>query len=247
MLSFPIPVKSPEKGHCAEELSFKGHKLAKLLTDLNYNWDKYGDNFHFDPMIQSLLPDKLSLGAFGQSGAALGHLKINQICKGDVFLFFGTFCESYFENDKLKRYAMMHPFHAIWGFLEVDELIDIDPSQSDIENQLLKTYTSLMYHPHIQNRELYKHKNIIYIGKNYGTFRYDQSLRLSKNNFKKSIWELPQDFREVKISHVKPSDIQKDPPRVDLVTACKGQEFVLKKPNEGILKWLNSIKKLKIS
>jgi hypothetical protein len=51
MLSFPIPVKSPEKGHRAEELSF----------------------------------------------------------------------------------AMMDPFHAIWGFLEVDGLIDIDPNQSGIE------------------------------------------------------------------------------------------------------------------
>jgi hypothetical protein len=247
MLSFPIPVKSPEKGHRADELSFKGHKLTKLLTDLKYNWDKYGDNFHFDPMIQSLLPEKPLLGAFGQSGAALGHLKINQISKGDIFLFFGTFCDCYFEDDKLKRYAMMHPFHAIWGFLEVDGFIDIDQNQSDIEDELLKTYPSLTNHPHIQNRKLYKYKNTIYIGKNYGTFRYNQSLRLSKNNFKKSIWELPQDFREVKISHVKPSGIQKDPPNIDLVTASKGQEFVLKDPNNGIINWLNSIMKLKIT
>jgi hypothetical protein len=63
---------------------------------------------------------------------------------------------------------------------------------------------------------------------NYGGFRYNHSLRLSKNNFKKSIWELPQDFREVKISHVKSSGIQKDPPNIDLITASKGQEFVLK-------------------
>ena len=82
---------------------------------------------------------------------------------------------------------------------------------------------------------------------NYGGFRYNHSLRLSKNNFKKSIWELPQDFREVKISHVKSSGIQKDPPNIDLVTASKGQEFVLKNPNDGILNWLNSIKNLKIS
>jgi hypothetical protein len=86
MLSFPIPVKSPEKGHRADELSFKGHKLTKLLSDLKYNWDKYGDNFHFDPMIQSLLPEKASLGAFGQSGAALGHLKIILLLKNPVYL-----------------------------------------------------------------------------------------------------------------------------------------------------------------
>ena len=82
---------------------------------------------------------------------------------------------------------------------------------------------------------------------NHGVLRYNHSLRLSKNNFKKSIWELPQDFREVKISHVKPSGIQKDPPNIDLVTASKGQEFVLKDPNNGILNWLNSIMKLKIT
>ena len=83
--------------------------------------------------------------------------------------------------------------------------------------------------------------NRIYIGKNFGTFRYDESLRLSKNNFKRSIWELPEAFRGADISYVKLADIQKDAPRVDLKTPDKGQEFVLRNPNEGIMDWVNSI------
>lgn len=254
MLSFPIPVKSPEKdyradkekGYLSEDLSFNGYKLSELLSDLNFNWNKHGNNFHFDPMIQSLLPEKPPLGAFGQSGSALGHLKKNHISKGDVFLFFGTFCEYYFEDKKLKRYEMMHPFHAIWGFLEVDSCNDIDQSQSDTEDELLKVYPYLKNHPHIQNRQIYKSKNSIYIGKNFGTFRYDESIRLSKNNFKKSIWELPNVFNGAHISYIKPAKVQKDSPRVDLDTPGKGQEFVLKDPNDGIREWLNSILELKI-
>jgi hypothetical protein len=250
MLSFPIPVKFrdklPEQGYRAEELSFKGHKLNNLLSDLSYNRDKHGNNFHFDPMIQSLLPEKPPVGAFGQSGSALGHLKNNHISQGDVFLFFGTFCEYYFENKKLKRYQMMHPFHAIWGFLEVDSCNDIDPSQSDAEDEVLKVYPYLKNHPHIQNRQIYKSNNTIYIGKNFDTFRYDESLRLSKNNFKKSIWELPKVFNGVDISYIKPSKVQKDPPQIDLDTPGKGQEFVLKDPNDGILEWLYSNLELQI-
>lgn len=246
MLSFPIPVKSPEQGFKADELSFKGNKLSRLLMDLKYKQTKPDQNFHFDPMIQSLLPEVPPVGAFGQSGSASGHLKKNHISKGDVFLFFGTFCECYWEGDKLMRYSMMNPFHAIWGFLEVDSHIDIDPSQSDAEDELLKSHPYLKNHPHIQNRKLYKAKNTIYIGKNFGTFCYNESLRLSKNNFKKSIWELPEVFSGIDISYIKTLAVQKDAPRVDLSTPGKGQEFVLKNPNDGILEWLNSILQQKI-
>lgn len=254
MLSFPIPVKSPkngcradeEIGYRAKDLNFKGHELGDILSGLKYNWKKYGDKFHFDPMIQSLLPEKPAVGAFGQSGSALGHLKRNHISKGDIFLFFGTFCEYYFEDKMLKRYDMMHPFHAIWGFLEVDSCNDIDPSQPDTEDELLKVHPYLKNHPHIQNRQLYKSKNTIYIGKNFGTFRYDESLRLTKNNFKKSVWELPKAFGGVDISFIKPSKIHKDPPLVDLSTPGKGQEFVINDPDDAILEWLNSILIMKI-
>jgi hypothetical protein len=197
-------------------------------------------------MIQSLLPEKSPIGAFGQSGSALGHLKKNHISNGDIFLFFGTFSEYYFEAKKLKRYEMMHPFHAIWGFLVVDSCNDIDPRQSDVDDELLKIYPCLKNHPHIQNRQIYKGKNTIYIGNNFGTFRYEKFLRLSKNNFNKSIWELPDVFRGADISYIRPTKVQKDPPRVDLSTPGKGQEFVLKNPDEGILEWLNSILALKI-
>lgn len=246
MLSFPIPVRSLEKGHRAEDLSFMGHRLNKLLFDLKYNWNRHGDSFHFDPMIQPLLPENTLVGAFGQSGSALGHLKKNHISKGDIFLFFGTFCECYWDGDRLSYYKMMHPFHAIWGFLEVDSCNDISQIISETTNEIINAYPGLRSHPHIKNREIYKSHNTLFIGRNFGTFRYSQLLRLSKENFKKSVWELPEDFREVKISHVKLADVQKDPPRVDFYTASKGQEFILEDPNDGIMEWLNSILEMKI-
>lgn len=251
MLSFPIPVTSEEeKGIPAKNLSFMGHKLSNLLTSLNYSWDRQGNNFHYDPMIQSL-PEKPQIGAFGQSGSALGHLKNKGICKGDIFLFFGTFCECYLEQGILK-YLPMHPFHAIWGFLEIDRHIDIESSQSDDEEELLrkypilKKYPALKEHPHIQNRNRYKAKNTLYLGENFGTFRFDESLRLTKMNYKKSIWVLPAEFREAKITHVTPLEYPTDDSRVIMKTAHIGQEFVLSDPSDAIIEWLNSILDRKI-
>jgi len=243
MLSFPIPVTSEEEdGYLAEKMSFKGHQLDILLSNLKYKSIRVEQKFHFDPMIQSLLPEKLSIGAFGQSGAALGHLTNEKIAEGDVFLFFGTFCECYWEAKELRRFKLMNSFHAIWGFLKVDCHIDIGPIPSEHEQELLKAHPCLKNHPHIQNRKNYdKSGNRIYFGEKFGTFHYDQTLRLSKNNFKKSIWELPEAFQGADISYVKPADVQKDAPRVDLKTPGKGQEFVLRDPNDGIMDWVNSI------
>ncbi len=243
MLSFPIPVTSEEEdGYLAEKMSFKGHPLDILLSSLKYKSARVGQKFHFDPMIQSLLPEKLSIGAFGQSGAALGHLTKEKITEGDIFLFFGTFCECYWEAKELRRFKLMNSFHAIWGFLKVDCHIDIGPIPSEHEQELRKVHPWLKNHPHIQNRKKYnKSANRIYFGKKFGTFRYDELLRLSKNNFKRSIWELPEAFREADLSYAKLADIQKDAPLVDLKTPGKGQEFVLRNPNEGIRDWVNSI------
>lgn len=252
MLSFPIPVTSPDEyGIPAKNLSFMGHKLCNLLTSLNYRWDRQGNNFHYDPMIQSL-PKKPQVGAFGQSGSALGHLKNQEIGKGDIFLFFGTFCECYFDHNQKLKYLPMHPFHAMWGFLEVDSHIDIESSQSDDEEKLfkkypiLKKYPALKEHPHIQNRNRYKTQNTLYLGEKFGTFRFDESLRLTKMNFTKSIWELPAEFRETRITHITPLEHQTDDSRVILKTAHIGQEFVLSDPNDGITEWLNSILKRQI-
>jgi Nucleotide modification associated domain 3 len=251
MLSFPIPVKPPELGYPVENLSFMGKQLSGLLNSLDYNWERQGSHFHYDPMIQSL-PERPQVGAFGQSGSALGHLKNQEIGKGDIFLFFGTFCECYFDHNQKLKYLPMHPFHAIWGFLEVDSHIDIESSQSDDEEKLfrqypvLKKHSALKEHPHIQNRNRYKTQNTLYLGEKFGTFRFDESLRLTKMNFKKSIWELPAEFREAKITHVNHLAYQTGDSKAIMKTAHIGQEFVLSDPNDGIIEWLNSILNRKI-
>jgi len=53
-------------------------------------------------------------GAFGQAYAAHNHLKNEKVSKGDLFLFFGSFRQTFRDSEALK-WVSQHPFHAIFG------------------------------------------------------------------------------------------------------------------------------------
>lgn len=151
MLSFPIPVEITEDGVSSHQMHFKDRSLSEILGDLGYNEKKQGAKFHLDPEIQNLT-NEFTFGSFGQSGSALGHLKNHKIGTGDIFLFFGTYCETYLEERKI-RYQPMHPFHAIWGYLVVDKVID------NVELISNNYFAELKRHPHYLNKDKKQYKN----------------------------------------------------------------------------------------
>ncbi len=141
MLSFPIPVESPEQGVSPEKMSYQGKPLHKIFQELGFK--KIPNECHLDPEIQNLTRE-FTIGSLGQSGAAQGHLRLNsEKGKGDLVLFFGTFTETYFDpEDKLKYQPMQHPFHAIWGYLVVEDVLDtVQKIQNSEFEELAQTST----------------------------------------------------------------------------------------------------------
>jgi len=238
MLSFPIPILNPnEEGIKTENLTFRGQNLSQILTQLDPR--HCNKKHHVDPDLYGLAGQSC-LGTFGQNGGALGHLNNREVGVGDVFLFFGTFCPVTETANGLK-YEKMHPFHAIYGFLEVNSQITMD----DIDNN--PELFSLRDHPHYINRYLgdYKNSNCLYIGKNFGYFRFAENLRLTKPGYKKTVWRLPEAFANVKISyHDNVEKILRDG-FVEFQSVSKGQEFVIE-ANPELEGWLEEVIKNKV-
>ena len=238
MLSFPIPVFNPkEAGERTGNLYFRGECLSAILKQLD---PKHMDKIHHvDPDLYGLA-GKQCLGAFGQSGAALGHLNNQKVDKGDVFLFFGTFCKSKSAVAGFE-YEKMHPFHAIFGYLVVDDMF----TMFDIDSK--PEYHGFKLHPHYINKDVeeYQGGNIIYYGKDFGYFRFAENLRLTKRGYKKTWWQLPMAFADAKISYHENAEKLISGDYVELQSIAKGQEFVMES-SPALEEWLRDIMKNKI-
>lgn len=236
MLSFPIPVTGKEEGIETENLNFKRKPIKELFEELGHS--SISLIHHVDPDIYHLRGNQ-PLGAYGQAGAALGHLENQGVGVGDTFLFFGTFCNTYLLDKKL-QYEMMHPFHAIFGYLKVDRKV----SMLEIDNETDLAW--LKHHPHYINKEIgdYKKANAIYIGADYGYFIYNDQLLLTKPGYKKSWWRLPSFFADVKLSYHENVVKRVTEGFVEFQSVAKGQEFVMES-SPSHEKWLSEILKNK--
>ena len=74
------------------------------------------------------------------------------------FLFYGTFCNTFLDENKELKYVKMQPFQAIWGYLVIDKILPV----SEIND---KNYSELKKHPHYINKENKSKVNDIYVGK----------------------------------------------------------------------------------
>jgi hypothetical protein len=231
MLSFPIPV-NPEKeeGSASSALKFRNKTLTDYFKELGHS--DINLVHHVDPDIFGLASEN-DIGAFGQAGAALSHLK--DITAGDIFLFFGTFCFTREVQGKL-QYEPMHAFHAIYGFLKVDKKVTVSEIDAKEEYDWLKS------HPHYVNRELgdYDKNNAIFIGKEYGYFKFSPLLQLTKPGYKKSYWQLPKEFFGVEISYHRLGDQLLNGDHMEFTSVAKGQEFIFDRKGK-IENWINLI------
>lgn len=176
-------------------------------------------------------------GIFGQAGSALSHLENNRVEQGDIFLFFGWFRKTVEENGKLKYDQNCKGFHAIYGYLQVGEFKRINSSFFEEWSE---------YHPHIRRGKNAKDNDAVYIAsdelsiltdrKGYGTFKYHEKLRLTKQGMSRSKWELPEFFRDYKISYHSERSWKEG----YFQSAAKGQEFVVD-GDERLEEWMMSL------
>lgn len=251
MLSLPIPQNNDSIKFY--ELSYKDKSYLDLIKELKPNW-KYPDNqaAHLDPDIRKEAYNNRSKDwrpIFGQSAAAQGHLKKQGVGIGDIFLFFGSFQETEYYNQKLQyRKNANYPKgrHAIFGYLQIGEILELN---TDADYDVLPSFSK--YHSHanrnfIENDGKVRSNNCIYIASDKlsfnsnlpggGTLNYDEKRILTKKGRNKSMWHLPGFLKELKITYHKEESFIND----YFQSAAKGQEFVIQE-DEQLTEWVKRI------
>lgn len=261
LLSLPIPQKNDKITY--DQLIYNEKKsYLEIIKELNPKW-KYPDNepAHLDPDLRkNVIKRNHSWKAiFGQSGAAQGHLKNQNIDVGDIFLFFGSFARTIEKNGKLsfiKDDKYPNGAHIIFGYLQIGQIIELN-EDIDYEKKL-DDFTR--YHPHAdkeyRDEQGYKRKNnCMYVAaeklslnSNFpgaGTFNLNDSRILTKPSDSKdlskkqnsiSVWKVPDFFKNLEISYNKSSF--KDSGYFH--SAARGQEFVID-DNIKLIEWARKI------
>ena len=237
LLSLPIP---DEKGNNAFSfLHWNGMSFYEIIQSLNPNTGiKENDLCHLDPDLRKDVKDR-SVGwkpAFGQADTALGHLQNMGVTKGDLFLFFGWFKETEMHQGKLRYKKGARDKHIIYGYMQIGEII----RRKDDAPDWLKD------HPHIgDKKDRAVEHNAIYLPSDKlsflpelegsGLLNYRKDRVLTKEKMSKSKWDLPEFFKEVKISY-------HPHPWKDncFQSAAKGQEFVLE-ATPKIMEWAKQL------
>lgn len=194
LVFFPIPELN--SGVSYRDLVYGNSTYEEILHDLKYCcrdktthqvvWD-----CHLDPNIDHKHKNHNStIGVFGQCEEAAGHLINNNIKKGDIFLFFGTFRRVETAPDGRYRYVKKDKEkHIVFGYLEVDEVIDK-------KETILRDYH---WHPHAHSSYIDKTNNVLYVSckhlfntvqPGFGIFTFSDDLILTEDNMSKSKWKL---------------------------------------------------------
>ena len=161
-LSLPIPTSMPtciRYGDLAPPLPFLAQDLSGGRLSLNRPC-------HLDPDIDAAAlvgrrPDDWR-GALGQVSASLSHLRNNGVGSGDLFLFWGLFREAERIGGAWRYVGPRR--HAIFGWLQVDAVIDLGADGSHV----MLTYPWLERHPHA--RKGWPASNALYVGRKVLSF-----------------------------------------------------------------------------
>jgi hypothetical protein len=216
---------------------WRGRKFSDIMIPLKGARPKPHHSAHLDPdLVAAFQPRHQGWRpVLGQTGSSQGHLRNEGVGSGDLFLFFGL----YRRVDKAGQFIRSEPRrHVIWGWLQVDEVIQVDRPFRDM--------AWVGNHPHIgrppdPSNTLYRAKEQLSLPgqeslalPGAGVFDfYRPSLQLTDPEASgPSVWRLPHWFSpngraSILSYHSSPSRWQPINDQVRLQAVGKGQEFVL--------------------
>ena len=140
----PVPLPIPTAQPSAITYGQLEGDYAAMVTDLTRFRHRAGTACHLDPDIdRSCLPRREGWrGAFGQIGAALGHLENQGVGAGDLFLFWGCYRPA---EKRLGTWTFTGPtVHMLYGWLQVGRYHRLGPDGSHV----LSHRPWLADHPH---------------------------------------------------------------------------------------------------
>ena len=253
MLSLPIPDKGSEIRY--RDIKWEDRNLGKIVSELTNRRVSDSHFAHLDPDLcrESLPRADNWLPVFGQTGAAQGHLRNQNVTVGDVFLFFGLFRDVVFESEHLRWRTGSKPRHVIWGWLQVGEIFAVDELDK-------RKYSWAKDHPHLnrppdRNNTMYIAKEILELPdlpthqRGSGVFpRFSEELQLTASDAAStSVWELPKWFfpvegRQPLSYHRNLKSWERKPNTTRLKVVARGQEFILECADyPEATKWLYSL------
>ena len=240
MVSLPIPHESGTIAFHA--LRHRGHDIGQLVSDLSRSRVRAKHLAHLDPDLDPTARPRRRgwLPCFGQDGAAQKHLAHQGIGPGDLFLFFGWFCDVVKRRGRYQYQCGARQRHVIFGSLRVGEVLRVGTHRIP---------SWLGDHPHAANDAL--PHNTIYAAadpRDGGVFqRFHPSLELTcPTSTRRSVWRLPGDFlprsRPPLTYHGAPSRWTADGDFCRLQSVAKGQEFVLDLDQyPGVREWADAL------
>ncbi len=187
-----------------DDLNFKGVNLGEIVSQLTCGRIRPDATVHFDPDLDSSMTarGKGWRPSLGQMSAAQMHLRNNNVCVGDVFLFFGWFRE-------VEMGAMGWQFvrnapnkHVMFGWLQIGEILDAARERETV----LRANPWLDRHPHLSCRADYinlRKNNTVYVASESCDFaptlqgggvfsRYRDELCLTWPGRSRTQWRLPE-------------------------------------------------------
>ena len=194
--SVPIPTR------VRSETTYDDLGLGTIVEQITRGRLTRASLCHHDPMFEG------ARCAFGQTGAAQGHLANNGIGAGDVFLFFGLFA----------RMDGGDPHHRIFGYLKIEEAIVLGPQPRPGTQPI----GFPRRHPHTFSG--WNPNNTIYLGQGRTCTSDASDLRLSVPGGPISRWAVPHWLRSAGLTyHGNPARWRNDD---TLEAVARGQEFV---------------------
>lgn len=254
MVSLPIPDKESPIRY--GDIRWQEYNLGSLVSDLTDGRTPASHFAHLDPDINSESLPRHSewLPIFGQTGAAQGHLRKNDVQAGDIFLFFGLFRNVITTTGKLAWDTRSPLRHVLWGWLQIDEVLKVDGCN-------LPKYGWAKYHPHFHRNS--DTNNTLYVARRYltlpgvaagglvgaGVFLHfqEQLVLTASAATTPSQWELPQWFhpRDGNCPLTYHSDMarwQRTESGTRLNSVARGQEFILDTRNfPEAIEWLKGL------
>jgi len=252
LASLPIPDSSDKTTYSELNIASFGRyydlmlKLCPKIKEGNKRGSLTANTAcHLDPDIYKEVLKRPAQwkGCFGQIGAAQRHLLNQNVSEGDIFLFFGWFRKTKYDDMAKLMFDRNDStgVHLIYGFLQVGEIIR---TCRDKFPQWLRQ------HPHVlDNRRFCEKSNTLYLSSDtfsfnnkipgYGVFRFNDDLVLTKQGMTRRCWGLPNCFKNIQISYH--GDNSKYGWRETyFLSAAKGQEFVIA-ANDEILMWTREL------
>ena len=236
LLSLPIPNEDDMVEY--EQLRYKEKSYAQIISELTKC--KFSEkNCHLYPDIRRdvLARSEKWTPSFGQTSAALTHLRNEDVGKDDLFLFFGWFRKVEEINGEYQYVKEKQSNkHVIYGYLQVGEILC---------NPTRKQHPELGMHPHL-DRE--RDNNAIFVARKTlswnedipgaGCLEYKFERVLTKKKHPRSHWQLPDFLKEVRISYHSENSWKED----YFKSADKGQEFVISSDgNDKVEKWARDL------